>query len=555
MRHRSLLGLVLAAMVGAATLTVGAQTNTTAANSAGAGARAAAPAVATKIAPAVLADAVQRQDKQAVRALLAKKADVNATQPDGATALHWAAYADDAETTALLIRGGASVNVRNNYGVSPLALAAKNGNASVVSLLMKAGADPNDPINFVNSDETPLMHAARAGGVDAVRAMLMAGAKVNARESWNGQSALHWAAAEGQGAVVEALIEGGADIRQRSNAGSSPFLFAVRKGDMRSVKAFLAAGVDVNEKRVDLATPLLVAIINGHEDLVDLLLDKGADPNAEGGTTDLSVQGSRARPIKITLKTPSHRDQLRDVGTEGGNGANNSWGRPLQAAIHVANWHVSDEFIAVNIDRLRVIKALIKHGADVNARNTDMEPRWSGARYRRRQVGLTPFLAAARQADLEVMRLLLENGADPKINTPLNITPLMLAAGIAWASNQDRANEDQVLDAVKLLVEEQGADVNVVADTGETALHAAAYRGANNVVQYLFDKGAKLDVVDKSGRTPLQIADGVEYGNSFAANPHTAVLLRKLGAKEIPCPNLCPNVIPDEALPPEEPVR
>jgi ankyrin repeat protein len=483
------------------------------------------------------------------------KPDVNAIRPDGTTALHLAVYAEDAAKTAQLIAAGANVTTRNNYGVSPLALAAKHANPNILGQLMKAGADPNDKVNFVNADETPLMHAARAGNVDAVNMLLLAGAQVNARESWNGQSPIQWAAAEGHGAVVEALIAGGADIRQRSNAGTTPLMFAVRKGDMRSVQALLAAGADVNEKRVDFATPLLVAIINGHEDLVDLLLDKGADPNIEGGSTDLSVQGSRAKPIKITLKTPSYRDQLRDVGTEGGNGANNTWGRPLQAAIHVANWHISDEFISVNIDRMRVIKSLIKHGADVNARNTDMEPRWSGARYRRRQVGLTPFLAAARQADIEVMRLLLEHGADPKANTPLNITPLMLAAGIAWASNQDRASEEQVLDAVKMLVEELGADVNVVADTGETAMHAAAYRGANNVVQYLFDKGAKLDVVDKTGRTPLQVADGVEYGNSFAANPHTAVLLRKLGAKEIPCPGLCANIIPDEALPPEEPVR
>lgn len=546
-------GVSLAAMVVATTAGLAAQGNSTANTTVG-GTRAivAAPA-ASRSAP--LADAAQRQDKQAVLAMLAKKTDVNATQPDGATALHWAAYAEDAEMTAALIRAGANVNVRNTYGVSPLAIAARHGNAAIIEQLMKAGADPNDTLHYINADETPLMHAARSGKVDAVNLLLVSGAQVNARESWNGQTALHWAAAEGHGAVVEALIAGGADIRHPSNARSTPFMFAVRKGDMRTVKAFLAAGADVNEKRVDLATPLLVAIINGHEDLVDLLLEKGADPNAEGGSTDLSVQGSRARPIRITLKTPSYREQLRDVGTEGGNGANNSWGRPLQAAIHVANWHISDEFIAVNIDRLRVVKALIKHGADVNARNTDMEPRWSGARYRRRQVGLTPFLAAARQADIEVMRLLLEHGADSKMNTPLNITPLMLAAGIAWASNQDRASEEQVLDAVKMLVEELGADVNFVADTGETAMHAAAYRGANSVVQYLFDKGAKLDVVDKSGRTPLTVADGVEYGNSFAANPHTAVLLRKLGAKEIPCPGLCPNIIPEEMLPPEEPVR
>src|SRR5206468_4736387 len=155
-----------------------------------------------------------------------------------------------------------------------------------------------------------------------------------------------------------------------------------------------------------------------------------------------------------------------------------------QAAVHVANWHISDQFIVVRMDRLRIIKSLLAHGADVNGRNTFMEPRWSGARYRRELVGSTALLFAAKAADVEVMRLLLANGAEPKINTGVNITPLMAAAGIAWASNQDKASEADVLDAVKLLVEEQKLDVNFVADTGETAMHAAAYRGANSVVQY-----------------------------------------------------------------------
>jgi uncharacterized protein len=542
MRRRSDAGLSLAAMIVAIGVGAAAQGPSTSASF---------PASAE----APLADAARRQDRQAVRSLLAKKADVNAGQPDGATALHWAAYADDAETTALLIRAGANVNVTNDHGVSPLAIAARQGNANIVGQLMKAGADPNDKINDVNSGETPLMHAARGGGADAVRLMLLAGARVNASESWNGQTALHWAAAEGRGAVVETLIEGGADIRQRSNAGSTPFMFAVRKGDVRSVRAFLAAGADVNQKRPDLATPLLIAIVNGHEDLVDLLLEKGADPNAEGGATGTTLMGVRARPIQITLKTPSYREQLRDVGTEGGNGANNTWGRPLQAAVHLGNWNLSDDRLLVIFDRIRVIKSLIKHGADVNGRNTDMEPRWAGNRHRRRQVGNTAFLFAAKSADVEVMRLLVENGADPKMNTLLNITPLMLTAGIAWAAYQDTASEEQVLDAVKYLVEELGADVNFVADTGETAMHAAAYRGANSVVQYLFDRGATLDLVDKIGRTPLKVAEGVEYGNSFAAQPHTAELLRKLGAKQIPCPGLCSNIIPEEALPPEEPVK
>jgi ankyrin repeat protein len=495
---------------------------------------------------APLADAVQRRDRQAVLALLNGQADVNAPQPDGATALHWAAYLEDPETAALLIRAGAQVSAPNNYGVTPLALASQNGNAAVLDHLLKAGADPN---SAVRSEETALMLAARTGKVDALKVLLDAGADVNAKEAWNGQTALMWAAAGGHGAVVQALLDAGADIAARSTAGTTPLLFAVRQGDMRSVQTLLAAGADVNEKRPDLATPLLVAIINGHEDLVDLLLDKGADPNAEGGSTQLSVQGDRARPVNIEFEAPALRDQLRDVATEGGNGKNNSWGKPLQAAVHVANWHLSDQFIAVHIDRLRVIKSLLAHGADINGRNTDMEPRWSGARYRRRLVGATAFLFAAKSADVEVMRLLLEHGADPTINTGVNITPLMAAAGIAWASNQDSASEAEVLEAVKLLVEEAGADVNAVNDVGETAMHAAAYRGANSVVQYLYDKGAKLDVVALDGRTPLIVADGVEYGNSFAAQPHTAALLRKLGAPERECPGLCLALIPEEALP------
>ena len=497
---------------------------------------------------AEVADAVQRGDKNAVHALLKKKADVNAPQGDGATALHWAAYFEDVPTTVVLIRASAKVDAPNNYGVTPLALAATNGNAAVIGHLLKAGADPN---RTVRAGETPLMLAARSGKSDAVTTLLNAGAAIEAKETWNGQTALMWAAAAGHAGVVQTLIDRKADIRARSNGGTTPLLFAVRRGEMNTVRALLAAGADVNEKRPDLASPLLVAIINGHEELVDLLLEKGADPNAEGGSTALSIQGMRAKPIEIELKTPSMQEQLRDVATEGGNGKNNSWGRPLQAAVHVANWHISDQFISVNIDRLRVIKSLLAHGADVNGRNTDMEPRWSGARYRRRLVGATAFLFAAKAADVEVMRLLLEHGADSKIKTGADITPLMAAAGIAWASNQDRASEAQVLEAVKLLVEEQGADVNAVNDTGETAMHAAAYRGANTVVQYLFDKGATLDVVALDGRTPLAIADGVEYGNSFAANPHTAVLLRKLGAKEIPCPHPCEAVIPIEKFPQE----
>jgi len=486
---------------------------------------------------APLADAVQHGDKQAVQSLLKARADVNAPQSDGATALHWAAYLDDAETTALLIRAGANVDSPNNYGVTPLALAATSGNAAIISLLLKGGADPN---RTVRAGETPLMLAARTERADAVNALLQAGAKVDAKETWNGQTALMWAAAAGRGQVVQALIDRGADVHARSNAGTTPLVFGVRRGDMAAVRALLAAGANVNERRPDGATPLLVAVINGHADLVDLLLDKGADPNVEGGSTELTVQGVRARPMELKYRKLTNNERDSEGVTKG-----NIFGKPLHAAVHVANWHISDQFIAVQLDRIRVITSLLAHGADVNGRISMEEPRWSGARYRRHLAGATAFLFAAKSADVEVMRLLLAHGADPTINTEENITPLMAAAGIAWASNQDRASEIQVLEAVKLMVDELGADVNAVSDLGETAMHAAAYRGANGVVQYLFDKGAKLDVVAIDGRTPLIVADGVEYGNSFAAQPQTAALLRKLGAKEMKCPPPCAAAIPE----------
>ena len=493
--------------------------------------------------PAQLADATQRGDKEAVLSLLGQQVDINAAQGNGATALHWAVYLDDAETTALLLRAGADVNATNNYGVSPFALAASNGSAAIVAQLLAAGVDPNDPTHAVNAGETPLLLVARSGQVEAMQMLLDAGADIEARETWNGQSALMWAAAEGHVPVVDMLIQRGADIAAHSNSGATPLLFATRQGSLGAVQALLAAGADVDEQRPDGATSLLVAVINGHEDLVDVLLDAGADPNVEGGSTRLTVQGMRARPMPLEIRKLGYSE-----GDSEGVRRGNIFGRPLQAAVHVANWHISDQFISVNMDRLRVIKALLEHGADVNGRNTMEEPRWSGARYRRHMTGATAFMFAAKVADVEVMRLLLDYGADPTIYTEDNITPLMAAAGISWASNQERASEEQVLDAVKLMVEEQGADVTFVSDVGETAMHAAAYRGANSVVQYLFDQGAELDVVALDGRTPLRVADGVEYGNSFAAHPHTAELLRKLGAKEIECPAPCAAVISVEDL-------
>ncbi len=490
-----------------------------------------------------VADAAEQGDLTAVRSLLADGADVTAVQGDGTTALHWAVYREQPELATLLIEAGADVEAPNDYGVTPFALAARQGHADLLRRLLGIGVDPDDPRHAVNAGETPLLAAARSGQVEAVDVLLDAGANVDAQETWNGQSALMWAAAEGHAAVVARLIERGADINVRSNSGASALLFAARKGDMAAVETLLAAGAEVNESRPDGATALLVAVVNGYEDLVDLLLAAGADPNAEGGSTRLTVQGMRAQPMPLEIRKLGYGEADNEAVRRG-----NIFGRPLQSAVHVANWHISDQFVSVNLDRLRIMRALLDAGAEVNARNTMEEPRWSGARYRRHMTGGTAFLYAAKVADVEAMRLLLEYGADPNIYSEDNITPLMAAAGVSWASNQERASEAQVLEAVTLIVEELGADVNFASDVGETAMHAAAYRGANSVVRYLFDQGAELDVVALDGRTPLRVADGVEYGNSFAAHPHTAVLLRELGAREIECPAPCAAPIPDELV-------
>ena len=488
-------------------------------------------------------DAAERGDLAAVRALIVEGADVTAVQGDGATALHWAVYREQQELVALLIDAGADVEAANDYGVTPFALAARQGHAGLLQRLLDAGLDPNDPRHAVNAGETPLLAATRSGQLAAIDVLLDAGADIDAQETWNGQSSLMWAGAEGQAGVVARLIERGADITLRSNSGAGALLFATRKGSVPAVEALLAAGADVNESRPDGATALLVAVVNGYEDLVDLLLAAGADPNAEGGSTRLTVQGMRAQPMPLEIRTLGYGEADNEAVRRG-----NIFGRPLQSAVHVANWHISDQFVSVNLDRLRIMRALLDAGAEVNARNTMEEPRWSGARYRRHMTGGTAFLYAAKVADVEAMRLLLAYGADPNIYSEDNITPLMAAAGVSWASNQERASEAQVLEAVKLIVEELGADVNVASDVGETAMHAAAYRGANSVVQYLFDEGAALDVVALDGRTPLRVADGVEYGNSFATHPHTAELLRELGAQESECPAPCAAPIPDELV-------
>ena len=436
---------------------------------------------------AALADAAEQRDKTSVRTLLRTGADVNATQVDGTTALHWATYHDDAETVALLVKAHANVNAVNRYGMPPLAQACTNGNAAMVKLLLEAGADANATLK---GGETVLMLAARSGKVDVVKALLTHDAKPNTRERL-GQTALMWAAAEGNTAVVRTLLEFGADKNAKTDSGFTPFFFAVREGHLDTVRAFLAAGADVNvlmqrsenaptrargAMRAPVMSPLLVAVQNAHFELAIALIEAGADPNdVRTGVTPLHVVAGVRKPDS----------------SDGSDGAAPAGAGRLSSA----------DFV----------REVVKRGANVNFRLPKGNPKQPGTSSLVGAEGATPFLFAADRSDLPLMRLLLELGADPKLPNFNNTTPLLAAAGVGTAEPLEEAGEEnEALEAVKLLLD-LGVDINTVDNNGDTAMHGAAYNIYPQVVKLLADRGADPQVWknrNTAGRTPLFIAEG-----------------------------------------------
>jgi ankyrin repeat protein len=460
-------------------------------------------------APLTLVDAVKVGDTAAVRALLAKHANVNTTTTDGTTALHWAVHRNDLATVDQLIRAGANVKLANSYGVTPISMAAETGTAAVVERLLKAGADPN--VTLVGG-ETVLMTAARAGNADAVKLLLAHGANVDARETTRDQTALMWAAAGGHTATVKVLLEGGADLKARSTelkafhegtfiAGRktadsgerlpmfTPLLFAARSGHIDAARVLLDHGADVNDKVRDGTTALHVAIINAHWELGAMLLDRGADPNAEspGGTALHHI--ARVRSEKILVRT-------------GG-------APPPEPSGAMTS--------------LDLAKALVAHGANVNARVTKPIGPTYGSRAGA-QVGLTPLLMTAIPADPDYMNVLLASGADPKMTLNNRTTLLMAAAGIGLGSLL--GDDEEAFANVKKAVE-LGLDVNARNDEGDTALHGAVFRAYIPLVQYLIDQGAQLDAKNKIGWTPLMEAHWTGRG-LLNTRPEVEALLRKL---------------------------
>jgi ankyrin repeat protein len=448
-----------------------------------------------------LVDAAKAGDSRAARTQLTRGADPNTADADGSTALHWAVENDDPELTEALLAAGARVRVANRHGITPLHLAATNGNATIVQRLVAAGADVNGQ---TPGGETPLMRSARTGDAETVKALLTHGAAVDAREGWRGQTALMWAATQNNAEAIRLLVEAGADINAKSTGGSfTAFLFAVRGGHVDASRALLDAGADVNERLADGMSALVLSLYNAHFELAAFLLDRGADPNAaaQGWTALHQVAWSR-RPNR---------------------------GFNMPGAVPTGR-----------IDSLDLVRKLVAKGADVNARMTK-EPR-DGNRNMLNRIGATPFVMAAKSADVPLMRVLLESGADPTIKTDDGTSALMAAAGVGvYGPGESPGTHEEALEAVKLAFEVGGGDVNDANRDGETALLGAVYRGgAVPVIQFLVDKGAKLDVANKKQWTPLLAAEGVVYASSgIRRYPEAAALVRKLMREQgLPIPEI-----------------
>ena len=517
-----------------------------------------------------LVDAVEKGNKETVRALLQEHADVNVPQADGATAIAWAVHLDDRETADLLIRAGADVNKANDYGVTPLSLACRSGNAAMVEKLLSAKANPNAA---QWTGETPLMRCASTGSLEGVKLLLTHGADANTKESRKGQTALMWAAANRHSDIVQTLLEHGADVHARSNVfdepepftiactaeepcldgrrdgtsysphvhfpkttgGFTPLLFAAQQGDVESARILLAHGADVNEATPEEGSALVIASASGHEKLALFLLENGANPNAK--------DGFGIRPLHYALHdgmlaisgyTPRPTDRL-------------GWLRP-------------------NMPEL--VKALLAHGADPNARIEFDFPPYDYMPISRSGIlnlpqitlaGATPFLLATASGDPGLMKILVEGRANTKLTTVTNTTPLMVAAGmgherggitngVAYGEERVLTSEERSrrMEAVRLAYDlSAGSDIDAVNEKGQTALHSAVFMGWTDIVKFLAEKGANLNAKDKYGQTPVSMAlgdpeglifrqlGGARYDYSFRQpklNEEMAGLLVSLGA-------------------------
>ena len=534
-----------------------------------------------------VADAVMHRDAARLEQLIKAKADVSAAQPDGTTALHWAASRGDVAIATALLKARAAPNAVTGTGMTPLVLACEAGNADMVRLLLKGGADANQTLQ---NGETPLMMAARTGSVPVLELLLKRRPDIEAREKLRGTTALMWAAANSNAAAARLLIAKGADITARSATtvpGRKPYLappgreriqefidgtglrgaiveqaapdtkapgavddaatraaaqhrfqeeISAAKGVINQFEKPAAYARNGDQKWGGL-TPLLFATREGNLETVKVLLEAGADVNqtSEFGWTALLV-ATHDRFYQLGL-------YLLDHGADP-NIANGGGWNPLYLATDNRNIEAGDyPTRKPDADHLVYIKRLLAAGANPNLRmHSSTETRTVFTNQWLYEEGATPFLRAAQSGDVVLMKLLIEHGADASIPTDHKVTPLMVASGIGWVEGVTYEWSPQsTLDAVKLLLD-LGADVNAQ-DTldGRTALMGAAHKGRNDVVQLLVDRGADLARQDIGSRDSIHALAGVRWQaidyadglvrvgvQSAIGHPETSALLRRL---------------------------